>query len=169
MKGFLGHGLELRMFIEFKQLFEPITAGRRTTEKRFDTDTNLAYNSHTDFGAHHIGLVGKVDIPVDELGNPWGSNGRKQAMGGTEITEVVEWTMSRVPQKFKKMEYERTHWKRIQLSTVAYHIERRICFGNMVNEVTVSILRHRFTWQRVCASCRLAYSTSIRPRQQDSR
>lgn len=61
----LGRELELVMFTDSKQLFDVLTRGKRTTERRLMVEIASARASYKVFEIHNVGLVRGSDIPAD--------------------------------------------------------------------------------------------------------
>lgn len=88
----LGKVIPIFMFTDSKQLFDALTKGKRTTEKRLMIDILSARQSYKRFEISAIGLVTGLSNPADGL-SKIGGNGALQKIleTGMDETPVEQW------------------------------------------------------------------------------
>lgn len=88
----LGITIPVFMFTDSKQLFDSVTKGKRTTEKRLMIDISAARESYKRFEIEAIGLIKGSDNPADDLSKINGNGALKQILdSGFDETPVVQW------------------------------------------------------------------------------
>lgn len=92
MQEILGVEIPLLMFTDSKQLFDAMTKGRRTTEKRLMIDVSAARQAYRRFEISAVGLVRGEDNPADALSKIAGNQAlRRVLVDGMDETPVVLW------------------------------------------------------------------------------
>lgn len=86
----LDRKLEIRMMTDSKQLFDAITRGRRTTERRLSIDITAARDAYQRFEIDTICLIAGEHNPADALSKIGGNDSLLKVMDGIDRTPIVE-------------------------------------------------------------------------------
>lgn len=87
----LGRKLKVYAYTDSKQLFDAITKGKRTLEKRLSIDIAAARHAYMKFEIARIGLVHGDSNPADGLRKINGNGALLQIINGKDTTVVMEW------------------------------------------------------------------------------
>lgn len=79
------------MFTDSKQLFDAISEGKRTTERRLPIDIQAARDAYKSFEITTIGLISGTSNSVDALSKVGGNASLIGLMEGNDNTPIVEW------------------------------------------------------------------------------
>lgn len=84
--------LDIIMFTDSKKLFDAVTCGKRTTERRLSIDVTAARQSYKQFEITSIGLMRGDVNPADGLTKPDGNGALKTIVeSGRDLTPVEQW------------------------------------------------------------------------------
>lgn len=88
----LGMDLNIVMFTDSRQLYDSVTCGKRTAERRLSIDVTAARQSYRDYEIASIGLVKGEVNPADGLTKPGGNGALRRIIEtGRDTTPVESW------------------------------------------------------------------------------
>lgn len=83
--------IPLHMITDSTQLFDSISKGKRTTEKRLSIDITAAREAYKNYEKSRICLLHGDQNPADALSKVNGNQSILSIMAGRHATEIAEW------------------------------------------------------------------------------